>query len=297
MICDIVEYMQLSEIELEALQQIANGSTDIKKIVENLNKDPSRIYRTKNRLVEKNFIEFSQGKIIPKKTTHINLLFQLLIDYPNIINLIKNSGLPILTELLNPKTVEEIKINTGFKKSIIYKKIRQGIDINAIIKKEKNRYVINEKIWKELKDFIEEYKKLYLTTDPRIPTNSIIYHKKQNEIIFSNKSDFDATLTAFSAFKKHGIKILLTRNYYYLPKKTLSKEEIFKHSLYVVEKEKNIRNLTFIILFYLKNKNDLLSIKHPILKKLKQILKGKKILGYPSLKELREKAEMYDIRI
>jgi len=142
-----------------------------------------------------------------------------------------------------------------------------------------------------------EYKKHEETTDPRVPTNSIIYHKNQNEIVFSNKTDLDAVLSGFSAYEKHGIKILLTTNYYYLPTKSLSKQEIFRHSLYITQKEKNIRNLTFICLFYLKNKNDLLSIKHPITDKIRQILKGKNIQNYPTLEEIKEKAEIYDIRI
>ncbi|EMR75292.1 hypothetical protein MBGDF03_00828 [Thermoplasmatales archaeon SCGC AB-540-F20] len=297
MICDIMEYMQLSEIELKTLQQIANDNIAIKKIAETLNKDLSRIYRTKNKLIEKNYVEFFQGRVIPKKITHIHLLLQLLIKYPNIINVLSRSGIPIFTELLHSKTVEEVELNTKLKKSIIYKKIKQGIDINAIIQKKNYKYVINEKIWKELKDFLLEYKKHEETTDSRVPTSSIIYHKNQNEIVFSNKADLDAVLSGFSAYEKHGIKILLTTNYYYLPKKSLSKQEIFRHSLYITQKEKNIRNLTFICLFYLKNKNNLLSIKHPITDKIRQILKGKNIQNYPTLEEIKEKAEIYDIRI
>jgi len=74
MICDIMEYMQLSEIELKTLQQIANDNTAIKRIAETLNKDLSRIYRTKNKLIEKNYVEFFQGRVIPKKL-HIYIFY------------------------------------------------------------------------------------------------------------------------------------------------------------------------------------------------------------------------------
>ncbi len=297
MICDIMEYMQLSETELKILQQIANGNTDIKKIAEKLDRDISRIYRSKNKLVEKNFLEFSQSTFKPKKITHITLFLQLLIKHPNMVNLLSGSGILLLIELLHPKTVEEVESETEFKKSIIYKKIKQAINISAVIPKEKHKYVINEKIWKDLKDFLVEYKKHEETTDSRIPANSNIYYKNKEEIVFSNNADLDATLTGFSSYEKHGIKLLLTTNYYYLPKKTLTIQDILKHSLYITQKDKNIRNLTFICLFFLKNKNDLLSIKHPILNKIKQILKGKNIQGYPTLEEIKEKAEVYDIRI
>jgi len=292
-----MEYMQLSKIELKILQQIANSNIDIKKIAEALKRDHSRVYRIKNKLIEKNFIEFSQSLLTPKKTTHTNLLLQLLLKHPNIVSLLSGAGLPILSELIHPKTVEEIETDTCLKKSIIYKKIKQAIDISAVIQKEKYKYVINEKIWKELKDFLLEYKKYEETIDPRVPPNSIIYHKNKYEIVFSNKADLDAIQTGFSAYEKHGIKIMLTTNYYYLPKKVLSKQEIFKHSLYITQKEINIRNLTFIFLFYLKNKNDLLLIKHPMLNNIKQILKRKKIQGYPTLEEIKEKADLYDIKL
>lgn len=292
-----MEYMQLSETELRILQQIANGNTDIKKIAEKLDRDISRIYRSKNKLVEKKFLEFSQSTFKLKKITHITLFLQLLIKHPNMVNLLSGSGIPLLIELLHPKTVEEVESKTEFKKSIIYKKIKQAINISAVIPKEKHKYVINEKIWKDLKDFLVEYKKHEETTDSRIPANSNIYYKNKEEIVFSNNADLDATLTGFSAYEKHGIKLRLTTNYYYLPKKTLTIQDILKHSLYITQKDKNIRNLTFICLFFLKNKNDLILIKHPILNKIKQILKGKNIQGYPTLEEIKEKAEVYDIRI
>ena len=297
MICNIVEYMQLSETELKILQQIANGNTNIKEIAENIDRDVSIIYRTKNVLMEKNFLEISQNILKAKKITHITLLLQLLIKYPNIINILSGSGILILTEFIHPATVGEIASKTGFKKSVIYKKIKQAANISAVVPSKDNRYVLNEKIWEKLKEFLIEYKKYEEITDARIPANSIIYHKNKKEILFSNNEDLDASLTGFSIYKKYGIKILLTTKYYFLPKKTLSKKEVFKHSLQITQKEKNIRNLTFICLFYLKNKHDLSSIKHYILDEIKQVIKGKKIQGYPTLGELRAKAELYDIRI
>lgn len=110
--------------------------------------------------------------------------------------------------------------------------------------------------------------------------------------MFSNKAKQDAALTAFSAYE--GIKLLLPTNYYYLPKRKLSKKEVFTHSLYVAEKEKTIRHLTYIALFYIKFK---IQCSHPIISTIKDILNGKTIKGYPTLKEIKEKADVYDIRI
>lgn len=297
MICDTVEYMQLSQIELKTLEQIAQGNNDIKEIARNLNRDKSRLYRTKQELIEKDILRFSNGKLEPKRLTYIVILLQLLSKYPNLVPLLSGSGIPVLTALLEFNTIKEIEENTDFKKSIIYRKIKQAILISVVIQIHKKTYALNEKVWNDLIRFLEEFKKYDETTDPRIPANSTIYYKTNEEIIFSNKSELEAELTGFSAYNQFEIKLLLPTNYYYLPKKNLSKEEVFTHSLYITQKETDIRNLTFIGLFYRKYRDGLQKIRHPILDKIKLVLNGENIEGYPTLEELREKAEVYDIRL
>lgn len=289
--------MQLSQIELKTLEQIAQGNNDIKEIARNLKKDKSRIYRTKQELIKKDIVNFSKGKLVPKRTPHIILLLQLLSKYQNLVNILSGSGIPILTALLEFNTIKKIEENTDFEKSIIYRKIKQAILISAVIHTQKKTYAFNKKIWNDLICFLEELKKYNETTDPRIPASSTIYYKTPKEIIFSNKNKLQAELTGFSAYNKYEIKLLLPTNYYYLPKKQLTKEEIFTHSLYITQKETDIRNITFIALFYRKYKDELQKIKHPILNKIKHVLKGKNIEKYPTLEELREKAEVYDIRL
>ena len=39
------------------------------------------------------------------------------------------------------------------------------------------------------------------------------------------------------------------------------------------------------------------NIKHPILDMIKLVLNGETIKGYPTIEELREKADVYDIRL
>jgi len=292
-----MEYMYLSKLELKILQQIANGNTDVKKISENLNRDISRIYRAKNKLIEKNLIDFSNGKIIARRIPHVNLLLQLLMNYPNIIALLSDSGVTILTQLIKEKTVSNIEERTRLKKSIIYQKIKQSVEKSIVIKKGEKKYVINKNIWPDLKEFLTEYERYSKTVDIRIPINSKIYYKKKEEIIFSNKGKIDASLTAFSSYEKYGIKLMLTKNYYYLPKKVLTKKDIFLHSLCIAEKDKNVRNITFVCLFYLKYNKDFLKVKNPILENIKKVLEGKYLKGYPTRDEIIEKAKVYDIKI
>lgn len=277
----------MNKTELKILEEVANGKDKIK----GLPLSKAKIYRAIKNLDD--FITHKRARLEPKKATHVNLLLQLLLKYPNLKSLLSDSGIIILTSTLSPKSIKEINKETNLKKSIIYRKINQAVKISAV-KKEKQYYSINDKLWPGLIEFLSEFNKYKNTVDIRIPANSVIYHKKDNEIVFSNKVEQDASITAFSAYNNYGIKLLLPTNYYSLPKRKLSKKEIFIHSLYVTQKEKTIRHLIYVSLFYIKFK---IQYTHPILSEIKSILKGKNIGGYPTLKEIKEKAELYDIRI
>jgi len=287
--------MKLSKTEINVLEQIAKGNKFIKTIAKALKKSDKQIYVTAKNLTEKNFIELINGTLKTKKALHITLLLQLLADIPNLAQVLSDSGIPIFTALLNPITIKEISQETGFKKTMIYNKIQEA-GKRSMVRKTKFAFVINEKMWLKLMDFLKELKKYEKTIDARIPPSSTIYYKKNKEIVFSCKEEVDAIKTAFSAYEKYGIKLLLIKNYYYLPKKELTKKDILKHSLYVVEKDKDIRNLIFVALFYAKYKKEF-KIKHGILTNLNEVLAGRKINGYPTYEELKDRAEVYGIKV
>jgi predicted DNA-binding protein YlxM (UPF0122 family) len=289
--------MQLSQTELNILNQIALGNNKIDNIAKNLNKSNSQIYRAQQKLSENGFLQLNRGHLEPKRSINTSQILNLLSRYPNLTQLFSDSGLKILTSILKPKSIDEIVKGTNLKKSAIYKKIKVGKDISAITVDKNHKYTINKKIWPNLKDFLEQNKKLEETIDNRVPVGSVIYHKNENEILFSNITELKATPTAFSTYEKFGIKLLLPTNFYYLPYKELSKKDILLHSLYIVDKEKDYRYLIYLALFYIKYKDELYFLKHPILEKIKSILKGKEEVGYPTIDEIREKGSLYDIRI
>jgi hypothetical protein len=289
--------MRFSQTDLKILEQLAQGTTDIKTIAEHLQKSDKQIYASSQKLKTKNILDLFNGNLEPKKISHVTLLLHLLQKHPNLTTIISGSGLAILRHLITPKKVTDIVQDTGVSKTVVYDKIQQCLVISIVKQKGDNTYMINPDIWSDLREFLNALNIYDETTDPRVPANSTIYHKNNKEILFSNNSSLDATRTAFSAYEQYGLKLLLPTTYYYLPKKDISKKDVFIHSLYITEKEKDIRHLTYISLFYAKYKNELTDVKHPLLDNIKQILQGKHIEGYPSLEEIQEKADVYDIRL
>jgi predicted transcriptional regulator len=289
--------MRFSQTDLKILEQLAQGTTDIKTIATHLQKSDKQIYASSQKLKTKNILDLLNGNLEPKKIPHVTILLHLLKKHPNLTNIISGSGLTILSHLITPKKVTDIVQETGISKTMVYDKIQQCLSISMVKLKAENTYMINPDIWPDLQEFLTALNIYDETTDPRVPANSTIYYKNNKEILFSNNSTLAATQTGFSAYEQYGLKLRLPTIYYYLPKKTISKKDVFIHSLRIAEKENDIRYLTYLSLFYAKYKNELTDVKHILLDNIKQILQGKHIKGYPSLEEIKEKADVYDIRL
>lgn len=288
--------MMLSKGELELLKGVANGNKDVKNVALALQKSNAQMYRTGHKLIKKRLIELCDRRYVLVKSTIASLLAQLLVDFPSLIEPFSDSGIELLIILLEPKTIERIIREAQMSRTQVFKKIKQARSI-SLVKKVKGNYILNEKLWAKAIDFLKEVERYETLNDARIPAGSMIYYKNEKEIVFSTKDTVNAILTAFSAYEEYGIKILTLKNYYYLPKKRLSKREIFMHSLYVTEKEDEPKYIMFIALFYCKHKKEMRKIKHSILDNLKSVFDGKHIPGYPTITEIQERADMYDIKV
>ena len=288
--------MIFSITELKVISELGKGNWKISEIAKALNISSSQIYRLAQKLRKKRILSLSEGILQPEMKTHVNLLLKLLSNAANLSSPLSGTGLQIYLTILEPKTIKDIEKETGLHKTTILKKINQGRKMSVLLIENK-KYRINEKIWPDAKECFIELKKYEDSVDTRIPVNSIIYFKNIEEIVFSNKESNDAEKTAFSAYNKFGIGLLLITNYYCLPKRQLTRREVFIHSLYVAEKSQDIKNLIFIALFLAKYKKELLRIKHKIVKNLNKIFLGENIPGYPMLTEIKDRASIYNINI
>lgn len=288
--------MRFSKTELNVLEQVSKGNNNTADIASALNKDKSQIYRTIKTLNKKRFARLENKQIIPSNTTHVQILLQELSKNKSIINNISGCGIRLYQKIIEPKTINEISKETSLKRSTIFAKIKLAKRTN-FIKQEHHKYQLNHKIWPGIKEFLTELTKYEKTTDERTPPGSQIHYKTDKEIVFSTKAEWDATPTGFSAYHQFGIKIYTTDNTYHLPKKTLSKQEIFKHSIQRAEKDGTTRDIILIALFYIKHQKDISKTHNKIVENIKKILKGETIKNYPKLSEIKERADIYDIKI
>jgi hypothetical protein len=78
------------------------------------------------------------------------------------------------------------------------------------------------------------------------------------------------------------------------PKRELSIQEVFIHSL---DSAEGRSQRLFCILFYLKHKDRLEGVEHPMVKGIRAVLRGEKVKGYPFLADVEDRTEMYGIEL
>jgi predicted transcriptional regulator len=288
--------MNFTKLELTILRELATKPFSISELSKILRKSHSQIYRNVKSLEKKMFVSKNDKFYQPSRNIHTYLLITELLEHPNLANVLSGPSIDILTASLTQIEISKLCEEINITKSTAYSHIKKLQNV-SILKKENGTIVFNSKLWPQLEKFIKEYTLLWNSIDLNLPVSATIYERKKNEIIFSTHKPYEATQTGFSAFSQQGLSVFSPKYYYRLPRKKLNLIEIFEDSLKIGEKEDEYRHKLFIGLYYLKYKEKLGKIKHPIIEQLSQVLQKQRVPNFPSYDELKEKAQEYGVKI
>ena len=195
----------------------------------------------------------------------------------------------------SPRSLEALAEETGISSDTVYYYMQGFLHLGIVSRSMQGKaylYSFNYIIWPELKDFVtslQEYQVLRL-----VPREALLIKSYETSVLFKSMRPQDATFTSFSAYEDYGIELGLRDNYYTLPKRELSIQEVFIHSL---DSAGEFSQKLFCVLFYLKNRDKLEAIDHPMMKDLKAVLQGEKIKGYPTLEDIEDRTDLYDIKL
>jgi DNA-binding MarR family transcriptional regulator len=146
----------------------------------------------------------------------------------------------LLPLLLKEKSFMEIQLELNVSTKKLIEDLKFLMSIGVVKRNEK--YFLNE----ERKEIIELARILALEKEE-------FEWKRGEEFLKVSEKEEPLALTAFNLFPKYGVDVLTSKFYYYHPKKDLSLEEVFVHSL-VFSKTKQETFLA--ITFFLKNKEN-----------------------------------------
>jgi predicted transcriptional regulator len=194
-----------------------------------------------------------------------------------------------------PKSLETLALETDIPSDTLYGYLKSFLWVGIISRSRHGKaylFSFNYILWPELKEFVTsllEYQVLRL-----VPREALLIKSYENSVLFKSLRPQDATFTSFSAYEDYGILLGLRDNYYTMPKRELSIQEVFIHSL---DSAGELQQKLFCMLFYLKNKEKLGAIDHPMMNNLKAVLQGERIRGYPTLEDIEDRTDLYDIKL
>ena len=291
--------MHLSKNEVRLLIEVvrSEGALEPNDLAAVLNIKNTSIYKIITRLERKGLVDKELNRVVLsisqqaesfKKLyyTHHTSPFERVLAGERIVLLSSTNR--------GSKSVEELSGETGIPKSSVYYLLSDLVKLGIVrkIKKKGNafQYSFNYTLWGELKEFLVHLSEIESLT--KVPPGGLLIKDYGNNVLFKSIRQLDATPTSFSAYGDYGIQLFLTKisNYYTLPKRELSMRDVFVHSL---DSADEIQNRLFCILFYLKNRHKLKSIRHPMMRDIRAILRHKHIKGYPTYEEVMDRMLVY----
>ncbi len=294
----------ISKRMIKVLSSITSGLNTREKIAKNLGLSKTWISEIITKLEKSKFIyKKRKGNAVYLELSYISFAqeFKNMIENnPNIKfeEFLYGLNFRILSFcLFDWKTSEIIATQLNLNKKTIWNRL-SVLTSRGLLKKNKEFYMTNEKAWPILYSFLEEYRMFY-------NGKGKVLWKFKDEKVFciTKEEDIEGSLTGFSQYSKFKVPIIVVRHCCYLPKKNITKEEIFMHSILQIT---DSREIMLALVFYLRNnlnKESLhnLSIKYDCrikLEDLYKILKQEKTDIFPLIKEkeLKEFFEQYGVK-
>jgi predicted transcriptional regulator len=293
--------MRLSSNEIKALVYVieSEGAFYRNELIKALGLHPETVSRVVTRLVNRGLVARLNDEIILARTSPAEAFKKLYYARraSPFHQLLADRRIDLLFALdRRPKSVEVLSDETGFELETIYRYLKDFIHLGVVTRTKKSRaflYSFNYLLWADLKDFVTSL--LVYCAWNLVPQKALLIKSYGGSVLFKSlRKRLNATPTSFSVFGEYGIKLGMRDYYYTLPKRELSIKEIFIHSL---DSAEDLRQRLFCILFYLKYKDKLEDVEHPMMEEIKAVLKGEKIKGYPSVEDIKERATLYEIKL
>ncbi len=292
--------MRFSESEIKALVLVAGSEQALhpRDLSRALNLHPDTLSRLVTGLSDKGLLEREEKDVAMARTPAAEAFKKLYFAHraSPFPLLLADRRVVLLSRIeSSQKHVKVLEEETSVPRKTIYRYLKDFIHLGVVKRSKQGRaylYSFNYSFWPELKGFVTsilEYQAIAV-----VPREALLIKSYRDSVLFKSLRSQNATPTSFSAYGGYGIDLDLRDNYYTLPKRELSIEEVFIHSL---DSAESLQQRLFCILFYLKNRDKLESVEHPMMKDIKAVVQGERIKGYPSPEDIEDRADLYDIKL
>ncbi len=295
----------LSKPGVRVLISLITGHDSLKTISENTNISVSWVSSILGHLANHGFCKKERkGNVVryfPNEVSPVQKLIKLINTEPrfDFENFLSGLNVRILGFcVFSPKTTKIIAKNLNTSVKAIQNRMALLQGRGLLVRKKNHLIAFNPKMYLLLEEFLKE---LRLFSEKKVN----ILWKFEERMLFETqkKEELVGILTGFSRYSELEIPMYLNIFCNYFPKKILSKEEIFIHSILEIN---HAREIMLALTFYLKHKLNERKIadlaqEYDCLNKLedlKRILKQEKTEIFPLIKEkeLKEFFQQYDVK-
>ncbi len=291
--------MRLSENEIVVLIIITRSKEPVRPrtLQKELGIQKGSVSRLLTSLQNKGLVERAGGEIILAGTPPAEAFKKLYYTHraSPLQEILSGRRVELLSQMgSSQKSLETLAKETGISSDTVYYYLQDLLSLGIVSRSKEGKayfYSFNYIIWPELKEFVTALLKYQILR--LVPREALLIKGYESSVLFKSLRPLDATLTSFSAYEDYGIELRLRDYHYTLPKRRLSIGEIFTHSL---DSAEGISQRLYCILFYLKNKESLEEVRHPMMVDIRAVLKGERLKGYPTKEEIEEQAELYGIQ-
>lgn len=272
--------MMFSRSELILIHHLANGLNTVDALKSAMGLGQARIYRIVADLKRKGILDPGRGVRISSDAFALRLL-HLMEPSAKRADVLADSGMAVLMELRSPRSVDDVVHALGVSRATVYRHISTAMSTGAVIM-DGDRYVLNERMWKGLRETLDSLADLRAVSDPRVIRGAVIYRSTREGVLYSYPEVLDDQKAAFSLFGEYGFDISLSTVYYTTRPGPSDIDRVFDDAYSIAKADGDSRLKLVLVLFYLSNEGRIRA-NPEFLSILKHIRNGEHIDHWPTL--------------
>ena len=277
-----------SKTELLILRLISKGCTNMESISAASGLSSTGLYAVLRAMREDGLLSGNKGIEVSRTPYHARLI-GILESSANAIELLSDGGMGLLSALREPKTANQLIVETGLSKASVYRRIKTARSVGAVTITDDGRYVLNDALWPGLRELFDCKDDMDKVMDTRAPFGSRILYSDKSRVLYSNSAEADNQVTGLTFFENNGFPGSSSVRFYSTQSEPITEDQAFEDAFQIAKSEKDYR-LRQMLMMYFMNHRDSLTLGREASSLLSDLEAGIRIEGWPSWEDSERKA-------
>ena len=216
-----------SKTELLILRLISKGCTNMESISAASGLSSTGLYAVLRAMREDGLLSGNKGIEVSRTPYHARLI-GILESSANAIELLSDGGMGLLSALREPKTANQLIVETGLSKASVYRRIKTARSVGAVTITDDGRYVLNDALWPGLRELFDCKDDMDKVMDTRAPFGSRILYSDKSRVLYSSSAEADNQVTGLTFFENNGFPGSSSVRFYSTQSEPITEDQAFE---------------------------------------------------------------------